>query len=155
MINNKNCTSNTPKVKKWFKNYTNIPLLLSYLLYNFGILCKIVRSLYVYPFWLLWIFYHLISHTISNYIIAVNSLQYYCKKKTFGTHLLCFSSFCTFCYSMSDRKVNTKCFNKSIKTVRISISVCLTKRNQIYTMYSIYAVAMSHTQREIRTHQFV
>ena len=77
------------------------------------------------------------------------------QKITFGTHLLCFSSFCTFCYSMSDRKVNTKCFNKSIKTVRISISVCLTKRNQIYTMYSIYAVAMSHTQREIRTHQFV
>ena len=34
--------------KKWFKYSTNIPLLLSYLLYNFGILHKIARLLYVY-----------------------------------------------------------------------------------------------------------
>ncbi len=45
-----------PKYKKWFKNSTNIPLLLSYLLYNFGILRKIDRSLAVYRFHVLNLF---------------------------------------------------------------------------------------------------
>ncbi len=39
-VNTKNFTLNTSQVKKWFENSTNMPLLLSFLLYNFGKLHK-------------------------------------------------------------------------------------------------------------------